>query len=32
MNGHTTIYRSGESVPGAPVLPGFTLTLDRIFV
>jgi len=25
-------YRSGESVPGTPVLPGFTLPLDRIFV
>jgi hypothetical protein len=32
MDGHATIYRSGESVPGAPAFPGFTLPLDRIFV
>jgi len=32
MDGHTMIYHNGESVPGVPVLPGFTLPLDRIFV
>jgi Uma2 family endonuclease len=32
MDGHTIIYRNSESVPGAPVLPGVTLPLDRIFV
>jgi Uma2 family endonuclease len=32
MDGETMAYRNDDSVPGAPVLPGFTLPLDRVFV
>lgn len=32
IDGHVTTYGNGESVPGAPVLPGFTLPIDRLFV
>jgi Uma2 family endonuclease len=30
--GSILVYHDGESVPGAPVLPGLTLPLDRVFV
>ncbi|MFM9196736.1 MAG: Uma2 family endonuclease [Planctomycetia bacterium] len=32
IDGHSMTYREAESVPGAPVLPGFALPLGRIFV
>lgn len=32
MDVETMAYRNDDSVPGAPVLPGFTLPLDRVFV